>query len=701
MRVSVVIPCYCSEDALPGVVEDLLETLAEHESVEIVLVNDDSPDSGATWSTILKLSERFPEQVVGIDLALNSGEHNAVLAGLRQATGDAVVVMDDDGQNPPSEVPKLLERLTDDVDVVYSTYEIKRHAWFRNLGSRFTNWVAGILMRKPSGLYLSSYKVMHRRLVDRLVLYPGSFPYIDGLVFRNTRRYAVVQVDHLARAQGSSGYTLRRLLRLYASMAFGFSILPLRLLTFVGVSISIASFALALVFVGQYAVRDDFEIQGWTSLAVLVTFFGGMTLFGLGTLGEYFGRMYLTVTGKKAYVVNHTVGRSLASRKRQAEQGLKSEASTSKNIPFLNLVKNYENVRDDVDAAVARVLQSGYYILGPECQSFERELADYLGGGHTVGVGSGTDALVLAMIAAGVGPGDEVATVATTAIPVPAAIVATGAVPLYVDITADTWAMDSVDLEKRITKATKAIIFPHLYGKACDLGPVMEVARKNNLVVIEDCAQAMGAELGGQKVGTIGDFGAFSFYPTKNLGAMGDGGAVWCGSEETAETLKVLRNYGQSGRYSATVPRGRNSRLDELQAAILRAKLPHLDRANRQRRELGAKMREAIGTRLELPTIPSGSDHVYHLFVGLVDEDRSRDGLLKKMGELGVSALAHYPQPLYKQEAFAQDVSLPVTEAIASRIVSLPLYPEMPEDGVAVVVEALGAALDTTPAESV
>ncbi len=316
MRVSVVIPCYCSKAALPQLVAELYETLKTNESVEIVLVNDASPDDGETWRLITELSAAHSggtsgRTLVGVDLALNSGEHNAVLAGLRRATGEAVVVMDDDGQNPPSAVPQLLEHLTPNIDVVYSTSPIKQHNVFRNLGSRFTNWVAGILMNKPKGLYLSSFKVMHRRLVDRMIAYPGSFPYIDGLVFRNTQRYAIVTVEHLARQDGRSGYSFTRLLRLYTNMAFGFSILPLRVLTFSGMFIAIAAMITAIVFVAQYFI-SGVTVEGWTSLSVLVIFFGGLTLLALGILGEYFGRMYLTMTGKQPYVVHQTIGDATA-----------------------------------------------------------------------------------------------------------------------------------------------------------------------------------------------------------------------------------------------------------------------------------------------------------------------------------------------------------------------------------------------------
>lgn len=311
MRVSVVIPCYRSTAALTRLVTELFEILKEHDSVEIVLVNDCPPDDGATWKIITELVKTHDGQpkksVIGVDLAINSGEHNAVLAGLRHSTGEAVVVMDDDGQNPPAAVPLLLEHLTPNIDVVYSTFPVKQHNVFRNLGSKFTSWVAGILMDKPKGLYLSSFKVMHRRLVDRIAEYPGSFPYIDGLVFRNTRRYAVVTVEHLARQDGASGYSFTKLMKLYTNMAFGFSILPLRVLTFAGMAIAITAMVAALVFVAQYFI-SGVSVQGWTSLSVLVIFFGGLTLLALGILGEYFGRMYLTMTGKQPYVVNQTIG---------------------------------------------------------------------------------------------------------------------------------------------------------------------------------------------------------------------------------------------------------------------------------------------------------------------------------------------------------------------------------------------------------
>ena len=685
MRISVVIPCYCSAESLPLLVPRLLETLRPRGDVEIVLVNDSSPDGGETWDVISTLVDAAPDEIVGIDLARNFGEHHAVLAGLRNSTGDYVVVMDDDGQNPPEEIPKLLDAFDDEIDVVYTSYATKHHHLIRNLGSRFTNWVAGILMGKPRGLYLCSFKGLSRRVVDRISAYPGSFPYIDGLVFRNTRRFTVVAVEHRPREQGASGYNLRRLLRLYANMAFGFSILPLRLVTAVGMSASVLSVFLALWFAIERLTTDSPTQLGWASTAVLITFFGGAMLFALGILGEYTGRLFLSATGQPAYVINEV---------RRGGQRKAVEAAPDTPIPFVDMAAHFRSVEAPVNEAVKRALESGQYVLGPEVAAFETELADYLGGGSVVGVNSGTDAIALSLIAAGVGPGDEVLTVATTAIPVPSAIQSVGAKPVFFDIDGETWAPDLADLELRLTGQSKAVVVPHLYGKTFDIAPFVAFAREHKLTVIEDAAQSLGATFGDARVGCGGDFGAFSFYPTKPLGAFGDGGAIWVPSSTVAQRLRALRNYGQTGRYEAELALGRNSRLDELQAAILRVKLPGLDEANARRRGLGNELASRLGSLIQLPEPHVGGDHVYHLFVGLLPKNTDREAFLGGMAQQGVMGLVHYPAPLYRQKAFFDDrTSLPVTEDVLRRIVSLPVYPEMSSAGPERIADAVRAVL--------
>ena len=684
VRISVVIPCYCSAESLPSLVPRLLHSLRPRGDVEIVLVNDSSPDGGRTWDAIKALVDGSPDEVVGIDLARNFGEHHAVLAGLKQSTGDFVVVMDDDGQNPPEEVPKLLDAYDGDVDVVYTSYAVKYHHFLRNMGSRFTNWVAGSLMGKPRGLYLCSFKGMSRRLVDRISAYPGSFPYIDGLVFRNTRRYTVVEVEHQAREEGASGYSLRRLLRLYANMAFGFSILPLRIVSAIGISASLLAVMLAIWFVIERLLTDDPAQLGWASTAVLVTFFGGAMLFALGILGEYTGRLFLTATGQPPYLIN------------EIHKGDPSpEPAEKAPIPFLDMAAHFRTVKAPIEKALSRALESGRYVLGPEVEAFEAELAEYLGGGYVVGVNSGTDAIALSLIAAEVGPGDEVLTVATTAIPVAAAIQSVGARPVYFDIDGETWAPDPLDMKVRLTERSKAVVVPYLYGKTFDIAPFVALAGSRDLVVIEDTAQSLGATFAGRRVGCGAAFGAFSFYPTKTLGAFGDGGAIWVPSQGIAQRLRALRHYGQTTRYDAEIPGGRNSRLDELQAAILRAKLPTLDQANTRRRELGRDLAERVGALLQLPKMPDEGDHVFHLFVGLLAAGVDRAAFLDAMADAGVTALVHYPKPLYRHDAFLdENASLPVTEDVLNRIVSLPLYPEMRDDSPEQVADAVRLVLE-------
>ncbi len=368
-------------------------------------------------------------------------------------------------------------------------------------------------------------------------------------------------------------------------------------------------------------------------------------------------------------------------------------------IPFLDLRTQYLELKAELDEAVLRTLDSGWYILGRRCEAFERAFKEYLVGGregYVIGVNSGTDALKLSLLAAGVGVGDEVVTVANTAIPTATAICSTGAVPVFCDVNPDTWLMEPTLLESRITEKTRAVIPVHLYGAACDMTPILRLAERHRLAVIEDVAQATGSEYGGSKCGTMGDFGAFSFYPSKNLGACGDGGAIFVRSPESRDRIMKLRNYGQSTRYLAALPRGENSRLDEIQAEILSVKLRHLERWNAARRELSAYYRErleqaALSVRVqgEYPA----SDAARHLFV-LKSEPSLRDRLMERMQARGVQTLIHYPHPLYRQPAFAvSGGSNPVCEELCASVLSLPFHPYLTRGEIDYVVKSLAESL--------
>lgn len=346
--------------------------------------------------------------------------------------------------------------------------------------------------------------------------------------------------------------------------------------------------------------------------------------------------------------------------------------------------------KSEIDNALLRVLDKGWYILGEEVKAFEAEFASYIGVAHGIGVGSGTEALHLALAACGIGPGDEVITVSHTAVATVAAIELAGAIPVLVDIEPDFYTINPCKLATAITARTKAIITVHLYGQAADLEPILELARKHRLRVIEDCAQAHGATYKGQRVGSYGDMACFSFYPTKNLGALGDGGMVVTDQPELADRARLLREYGWAERYVSHIP-GWNSRLDELQAAILRVKLRSLDQDNAARAHIATKYRDGLsGSGLILPFVREEATHVYHLYV--VRASR-RDALRQHLKDKGIAALVHYPVPVHLQPAYkgrlAGSDNLSETERAAHDVLSLPIYPELNETDVQTVIEAV------------
>lgn len=338
---------------------------------------------------------------------------------------------------------------------------------------------------------------------------------------------------------------------------------------------------------------------------------------------------------------------------------------------------------------LSRVLNSGRYILGKEVDAFEEEFSRYISVAHGIGVGSGTEALHLALSACGIGRGDEVITVAHTAVATVAAIELAGATPVLVDIDSDFYTIDPEKIESAITSHTKAIIPVHIYGHPADMDPILKIARKNRLYVIEDCAQAHGAMYKGNRVGSIGDIGCFSFYPTKNLGALGDGGMVVTSNKELSKRAYLLREYGWTERYVSHFS-GWNTRLDEIQAAILRVKLKHLDEDNSKRMRIAEMYNKDLGvSNIVLSKQRKNSTHVYHLYV---IRSSKRNELLTFLREKGIGASIHYPVPVHLQPAYKSLYGceeLPETEKIAKEIVSLPIYPELSESDVQMIIRVI------------
>lgn len=362
-------------------------------------------------------------------------------------------------------------------------------------------------------------------------------------------------------------------------------------------------------------------------------------------------------------------------------------------VRFGDLAREYAELKPAYHAAIERVLQRGWFILGEEVRGFEREFADWLGARECVGCASGTDALTLALRALDIGPGDEVITVANTCGPTVVGIENAGARVRLVDADTDTLMLDVTQLAGACTSRTRAIVPVHLYGAAVAMDPLLDFARRQRLRVVEDCAQSHGSTWRGRKTGTFGDIAAFSFYPSKNLGAAGDGGACVTDDPALAERLRQLRNYGQATRYTH-VARGLNSRLDELQAAILRIKLPHLEGLNQRRAAIAARyagLGAATG-RVRPLTVPPEVSTVHHLYV--IRHPR-RDDLQQFLRTRGIETLIHYPIPVHLQPAYADlgyaRGSFPAAERAAAELLSLPMHPWLAEREVDAVIEAVRA----------
>ena len=358
-------------------------------------------------------------------------------------------------------------------------------------------------------------------------------------------------------------------------------------------------------------------------------------------------------------------------------------------IPFSELKTQYHYLRQDLQQAFDEVFDSSWFVLGKNVEQFEREFASYCEAKHGIGVGSGTEAIHLALIACDVQPGDEVITVANTAVPTISAISFAQAIPVFVDIDPGSYTMNPDQIEQKITSKTKVILPVHLYGQSADMEPILAIARKYNLRVVEDACQAHGAEYQNKKVGALGDLGCFSFYPSKNLGAYGDGGMVLANDDELADKVWMLRNYGQRKRYYHDI-KGFNSRLDELQAAFLRKKLIHLDNWNERRRRIANIYDENLTNAVVKPIEQAFAYHIYHLYVIRCQQ---REDLQKFLAENGIQTLVHYPVPVHLQQAY-QDLhikagNLPITEHYASEILSLPMYPELNDDNVMFVASKI------------
>jgi dTDP-4-amino-4,6-dideoxygalactose transaminase len=356
---------------------------------------------------------------------------------------------------------------------------------------------------------------------------------------------------------------------------------------------------------------------------------------------------------------------------------------------MVDLGKQFAEIREEILEMMGQILESSQYILGPKVREFEKRMAEYSGVSHAIGVASGTDALHLSVEALGIGDGDEVITTPFTFFATAEAIIYTGAKPVFVDIELDSFNMDCDRIKDKITSRTKAILPVHLFGHPCDMERIADIAERHNLSVIEDCAQAVGAEVRGKKVGSLGDAGCFSFYPSKNLGAYGDGGMITLNDQKLSDAIKGLRNHGSKGSYIHDSV-GFNSRLDEIQAGILLVKLGKLDEYNRKRRRNASLYRSLLCDSVRCPSEAEGSYHVYNQYTIMAG---NRDVVQKTLKENSISSVVYYPSPLHLQKALSflghREGDFPCAEQAAREVLSLPMYPELEESSIERIAEII------------
>ncbi len=357
-------------------------------------------------------------------------------------------------------------------------------------------------------------------------------------------------------------------------------------------------------------------------------------------------------------------------------------------VPLMNIIVQYEQLKTDIDRKMIQIAQTGSFVLGRETKDLEEEICRFCGVRYAVGVASGTDALILALTALGVKEGDEVITTPFTFFATAESVSRTGARPVFVDIDPATYNIDPAEIEKAVTPRTKAVIPVHLYGNPCDMGAIMKIAARHGLKVIEDAAQAIGAEYSGKKIGSFGDAGCLSFFPSKNLGAFGDGGMVLTNDDDIANALRLLRVHGTTSKYRHSLI-GFNSRLDNLQAAILSVKLTKLQEWTEKRRQIAREYDSALEDVVTIPREQDNGRHVYHLYVIRVDED-GRDAISESLNKNGVESRVYYPVPLHLQECYKglgyKEGDLPESEAASRSTIALPLFPEMSKKEIDYVV---------------
>ncbi|MFZ2633422.1 MAG: DegT/DnrJ/EryC1/StrS family aminotransferase [Desulfosalsimonadaceae bacterium] len=674
MKLGIVIPVYGNEKSLIDLHQRINQAFFKSDvELTIFFVNDRSLDN--SQKVLEELAAKDPRVRVLL-LSKNHGSFVAIIAGLNYTKdNDAIAILSADLQDPPEVIPEMVQKWREGYPVVLC---VRR----RRADSPVTKFFSSVfhkLYRKlimpdmPEGGF--DFCLIDRRVADVVIESSEKNTSLVGLIIWAGFERAYIPYDRAERLHGKSMWSFRKKVRYAINSVISFSSLPLKMSVFLGVVLSILCFFGIAVTLFNY-LTGRIPVSGWTSLILVMLTLASFQFLAFGILGEYFWNNLEQSRKRPLFIVDKKIGGI-------APPTNFFGASMSDTIPFFDLQAVSSSVRVVLGQSVERVLNGSQIILGPEVERFERELAGYVGLNHAVGVANGTDAITLALWATGIKAGDKVITTSLSAPATAVAIIRAGAIPCFVDVDERYLTIDPAGVEIAAAQGAKAIVPVHLYGNPCDMASLMQIAEKYDLTVVEDCAQSFGTKIHGFHCGHFSKAAAFSFYPTKNLGAYGDGGAVLTDDPVVAENLKMMRFYGQN-QSGECVFQGINSRLDEMQAALLSERLKVIEGHNNQRIRIMRRYDAALSF---LNPVPERNGRMPHLYVV---RPHNRDEFRKFLLDNHIQTGVHYPLAL-NAHAYLRKNSIsgecPIAEKACRWVVSLPCFPGMDDQAVEKVID--------------
>jgi len=663
-NIAVVIPVYGNELSLRSLYERIVEAFKfQNVDLTIQFVNDRSPDNS---QAVLEKLAQEDSRVRVLLLSKNHGSFVAVMAGLNEIKDhDAAIIMSADLQDPPEVIPMMFARWYEGVPVVLGIRNERGDSLATKIFSKLYHKLFRHIIMPGMPIGGFDFCLIDRKVFQVLIDSSEKNTNLAGLIIWAGFDKAFVPYDRAKREHGKSMWSFIKKTRYAINSIISFSAFPLKLIGLTGIILSILCLIGAIYSVALHFYSSIQVPLGWTSLIFSVLLIGSFQLISLGILGEYFWNNLEQTRKRPLFIVDRRI--------RHDEK--EDNAVINDVVLFYDVRVVSRRIKGSLLDSCDRVFRSNRLILGAEVERFERELASYLDVPHVVGVGNATDALTLSLMAMGIKPGDRVITTALSAPATAVAIIRAGATPVFVDVDPEYLTIAPEAIERGMAHGAKAIVPVHLYGNACAIEQVLELAAQHRLMVVEDCAQSLGTTVSGRQSGTFGRTSTFSFYPTKNLGGYGDGGAIATSNAKLAEKLRRMRFYGQNAAGECVEP-GLNSRLDELQAALLRDRLRVLDEQNDERREIARRYDRELGFLNPVPSRSGRAPHLYVVRPG--DRDRFRSFLQQADIQTGV----HYALPLPGHDYLKSqgiDTGCPIAAAACETVVSIPCYPGMSE----------------------